>query len=83
MAVPSMAPVVDNGVPGQQTPHDGSYRVSARSQQQVEMVRYQRPCIAGSLSLFKDIAQPRQKVVTVLVVIENLATLYTANNDMV
>ena len=34
-------------------------RVSARSQQQVEMVGYQRPSVAGSLSLFKDIAQPR------------------------
>ena len=59
MAVPFMAPVIADGVPGQQTAHDGSHRISACSEKQVEMIGDQRPRIAGSLGLFKDVAQAR------------------------
>ena len=83
MAVPSVAPVIADGVPGQQAPHDGSHRIGARPQQHMEMIGNQRPGIAGRPGLLQDIAELRQKVISILVIIKYLAALNPAHDDVV
>lgn len=80
MTLPSMAAIVADGVPGQQAPHDGSHRATARPEQRVKMVGDQRPSIAGCPGSLQDIAQQRKKITTILVVIENPAPLNFACN---
>ena len=47
------------------------------------MIGYPCPSKAAGLGLFQDIAQPINKIVTILIIFENFSTLDTANNNMV
>ena len=68
---------------GRQLTHLGGYRIAAGAQQQMEMIGDRRPGKATGFRLFQDLAQPIDKIVTILIIFENFSTLDTANNNMV
>jgi hypothetical protein len=53
------------------------------SQQQVDVVGHQRPCVAGGLGLIQDRLQPLEKIVAVGVLPKNPTALDATAHDMV
>jgi hypothetical protein len=71
-----------NGIAGEQTPHDGGDGGGTGPQQQMEMIRNERPGEAGSGSIKQNTAEPFQEIVPVLVITENAFSFNPSADDM-
>jgi len=83
MSRPTMQAIEPSGVAAQKLSHDPCDGGVSGSQQQVEVVGHQSPCVAGGLGFTQDRLQPLEKVVAVGVLPKDLAALDTTANDMV
>jgi hypothetical protein len=83
MPRPPMQAVEPAGVPAQKLSHDLRDGGVSGSQQQVEVVGHQSPCVTGGLGCAQDRLQPREEVVAVGVLPKDLTALDTTANDMV
>jgi hypothetical protein len=83
VAMTAVSSIEIDGMAGQQPTHHGGYRIAAGAQQQMKMIGDQRPGKAAGFRLFQDLAQPIDKIVTILIIFENFTTLDAANNNMV
>lgn len=79
----AVAAVEINGMAGQQTAHHGGNRIAAGAQQQMKMVGDQCPGKAAGAGLLQDLAQPVDKIATILNIFENFSTLNAPCNNMV
>ena len=83
MAASPVPAIVCGPVAGQKTAHRSGHRHIACAQQQVKVVRDQRPRIAAGSRLLQNHLQAFNEIVTILVVIEDIAPPDAARNDMV
>ena len=70
MAVPLVPAIMGHRITGKQPAHDRGDWNRASDQQQVEMVRNQRPSKTRCCRFSKDISQPSEKIVTIFVILE-------------
>jgi hypothetical protein len=70
MTVPMVSAIVVHSIPGEQPLHYLGNRNSAGYQQQVEVVRNQRPGKAWRCRFPKDIAQSSDKIVAIRIILE-------------
>jgi hypothetical protein len=76
------APVKASGITAQQAAHNGGDGNIAGFDQQVKMVGNQCPGVTARLALGENLTQATQKIVTILIVAENLPALNTAGNNV-
>jgi hypothetical protein len=70
-------------IPGKQPLHYSRYRHISGPQQQVEMVRYERPGVTGGSRLSENLTEPAEKILPVRVIPVNTAALNPAADNMV
>lgn len=83
MTVPVVSAIIVHGISGEQPVHYLGDRNGASYQQQVEVVRNQRPSKAWCCCFAKDISQPSDKIVAIRIILKYLSTLDSAADDMV
>jgi hypothetical protein len=83
MAVASAPAIEINGMAGQQSAHHCGNRIAPGAQQQMKMIRDQRPGKAPRPGLLQNRAQSLDKIITVLIVYKDFTTLDTAYNNVV
>jgi hypothetical protein len=82
MPMPLAPPVVMHGVTGQKAFHDCRERGNAGFQNQVKMIGFERPRKTLCFCFGNNLAQPLNKKVSVVVVIENFSTVYPPGASM-
>jgi hypothetical protein len=70
-AVSSVAPIVGDGIAGEQPPHEGGQRDATGSHQKVRVVGEQGPSKAGSGRLNQKTTEAIQKVVPVSIILKD------------
>ncbi len=80
--MPFMAADKGKGITGENFPHQVAERTSSCSDQEMEMVAQQRPCVTLATSLFKSFFQATQEVVSIMTVKKNILAVYPPDNDM-
>jgi hypothetical protein len=83
MAASPVPAIVSGPVAGQKTAHRCGHWHIACSQQQVKVVGDQRPRIASGSCLLQNRFQALNEIISIMVVIEDIATPDSARNDMV
>jgi hypothetical protein len=78
-----MKAIEPSGVAAQKLSHHPCDGGVSGSQQKVEVVGHQSPCVTGGLGCSQDRLQPHEKVVAVKVLPKDLAALDPTANDMV
>jgi hypothetical protein len=82
MSASTVTAVETNRMTSQQMAYLCGNGNATSSQQQMEMIGYQRPSVATGAGFFKYSFQPVHKRVAVFVVFEDLGFFDTASNDM-
>ena len=78
-----MPPVETARVTAQQSTHHCGNRCISRSQQQVEMVGYQRPCVTMRPGFSQNRFKPIEKIIPVKICPKDFPPLNSPANDMV
>jgi hypothetical protein len=82
MPISLVAAVEGYGMPGHEASHDTTQMNAATSEQEMEMVRKQGPCIAADSCRIQDISEAGQKILVIVAVPENPAPLNSPGHDM-
>ena len=77
-----MSFVEGNGVSGHEAAHEFTKWSGAGSQKEVKMVWDQGPGVTLGLGLFEDICQAIEEGVAVLVISEDLCSIYSAGHNV-
>jgi hypothetical protein len=83
MPAPPVHAIELSGVAAQKLPHPPCDGAVSGSQQQVEVVGQQGPCVTGSLGFTQDPLQPFAEIIAAGIPLKNLAALDPSVNDMV
>jgi hypothetical protein len=67
----------------QEPAHDRCDRNGPGSQKQMHMVGHERPCVAGRSRLLKQTGQPSKEILPVLVILENLSSFDSSDDNVV
>lgn len=79
----SFMPKVEiDGVPGKEATHETRKLHTVTPQQQMEMVRYQRPCIAIGCSVDQQPAKPVDKTSAIIIVEKYFCSFDPTDDDM-
>jgi hypothetical protein len=82
LAMATVPMIESDGITGEKPPHDRGDGSGARSQQEVEMIRHERPGKTGSGGIEKNLAEPFQKADTVSIILENAFSLDSSTDYM-
>jgi hypothetical protein len=82
MAVSAVPSIEADSMAGEKTPHNRGHRYICGSQQKVKVIRYQRPGKTGRVGFGKNIGKSFNEVISVNIILEYFAALYTAANNM-
>ncbi len=74
--MPFMPKVKGNGIAGEKLPHQVAERTPACSDQKMEMVAQQCPCVTLATSLLKSLFQVTQEVISIMAVKKNILAVY-------
>lgn len=77
-----MPPVKSNRIAGQKSSHNLSNRLFAGFYKKMEMIRDQRPAVAGRGGLLQNRTESFQKPVSIGIVFKNVSSLDTSAYDM-
>ncbi len=67
---------------GENFPHQVAERTPACSDQEMNVIAQQRPCVTLATSLGKGSFQATQEVVSIMAVKKNILAVYPPDNDM-
>ena len=79
----AMAPIIALGVAGEEATHKGGEPGGTTAEQEVGMVRQERPGIEWSAELLDELAQSGDKLVAVFVVGHDHTLFNAADDDVV
>ena len=82
LSVPPVSMIELDGISGEQSSHDMRQRCGTTAKQQVGVVGYEGPGIAGGRGFREDLSETHKEIITVLIIPENLFTLNPPDHDM-
>jgi len=82
MTVPVMSPIEPYRVTSQKAAHDGGDWNVSGAQKKMHMIGHQCPCVASCLRLLQETGNPRNEIVTVLVIGKDPLPFNSSNNNV-
>jgi hypothetical protein len=82
----SMSPVtaiITNRITREQSSHHRGYGNGSSSNQKMDMIGNQCPCITGGIGCTEDVAQAIQKVVSIHIILKDFSAFYASKHNMV
>lgn len=82
VSAPAVAAVMPHRIAGQQSAHDSGHRDITGPEQKMKMIGNQYPGKASGLGLDHQLSESIDKILTILIIAEYLATLNASGNDI-